>query len=144
MSGENSKAVVRQYLGAFNDRDWDRLGELVTDDVVHHGIHEELEGVDEIVGFLSDHFEAFPDYAGQNEAIIAEDDLVAVRYEVSGTHTGEYQEIEPTGIKATWTGISIYRVADDKVAEIWIEENRLGLLEQLEMVDATEQAHLRL
>lgn len=144
MSGEASKSVVREYLSAFNDRDWQELEELVAPDVFQHGIHGELEGAEEIVGFLEGHFDAFPDYAGHNEAIVAEDDLVVVRYHASGTHTGEYKDVEPTGIRATWTGMSMYRVEDGQIAEIWIEEDRLGLLEQLEMVDSTERAHLRL
>ncbi|PSQ14735.1 DUF4440 domain-containing protein, partial [Halobacteriales archaeon QS_7_68_65] len=63
------------------------------------------------------------------------------RYTVRGTHTGEYRDIEPTGHTAKWTGLAIYRVEDDEIAEIWLEEDRLGLLEQLEVVDPP--AHLR-
>ena len=73
--------------------------------------------------------------------LLAEDDTVAVRYTVRGTHTGEYRDIEPTGHTAKWTGLAIYRVEDDEIAEIWLEEDRLGLLEQLEVVDPP--AHLR-
>jgi hypothetical protein len=36
----------------------------------------------------------------------------------------------------------MYRVAEGRIAEIWLEENRLSLLEQLEVVDPP--AHLRL
>jgi len=36
----------------------------------------------------------------------------------------------------------MYRIDDGRIAEIWLEENRLRLLEQLEVVDPP--AHLRL
>lgn len=138
------KAVVRTYLEAFNDRDRETMADILADGVIEHGVHEVLHGYEDIVGFLEAHFEAFPDYTGTTHAMTAEDDLVTVRYSASGTHTGSYKDVEPTGLEATWTGLAMYRVEDDEVAEIWLEEDRLGLLEQLELVDSTEPAHLRL
>jgi steroid delta-isomerase-like uncharacterized protein len=138
-----NKALVREYLDAFNDRDRDAMADLLANDVVEHGAHEELHGVDEIAAFLDAHFETFPDYSGSAEAIIAEDDLVTVRYTVRGTHTGEYRDIEPTGNKAEWSGLAMYRIEDDRIAEMWIEEDRLGLLETLEEVQP-EHAHFRI
>jgi steroid delta-isomerase-like uncharacterized protein len=142
MAPDQHTELVRQYLDAFNDRDRERLAGLLAEDVVEHGIHEELHGPEAVVEFLDAHFEAFPDYSGSAGAIVADGDLVAVRYTVEGTHTGEYQGVEPTGHRVEWTGIAMYRVEDDRIAEIWIEEDRLGLLEQLEVVD--RPAHLRL
>lgn len=139
---QQNKEIVRSYLEAFNDRDGDRLSDLLAEDVVHHGIHEELRGVDEILEFLDRHFEAFPDYSGDTERIVAEDDGVVVRYSVSGTHEGDYLDVEPTGMRAEWTGMVMYRIEKEQIAEIWLEEDRLGLLEQLDVVEPP--AHLRI
>jgi steroid delta-isomerase-like uncharacterized protein len=136
------KDLVRRYLNAFNDRDHETLAELLADDVVEHGVHDELHGVDEIVDFLQAHFEVFPDYSGTTEAMVADGDTVAVRYRVSGTHSEEYRDVDPTGHTVEWTGMAMYRVENGRIAEIWLEENRLGLLEQLEAVDPP--AHLRI
>ncbi|WP_152039359.1 ester cyclase [Salinigranum salinum] len=136
------KDLVRRYLNAFNDRDHETLAELLAEDVVEHGVHDELHGVDEIVDFLQAHFEVFPDYSGTTEAMVAEGDTVAVRYRVSGTHSEEYRDVDPTGHTVEWTGMAMYRIEDGRIAEIWLEENRLGLLEQLEAVDPP--AHLRI
>lgn len=140
----DNEALVRQYLAAFNDRDRETLLDLLADDAVEHGVHEDISGADAIVEFLDGHFEAFPDYSGTTEATVADGDLVTVRYTARGTHTGEYKGLEPTGHQAEWTGISIYRVEDGEIAEVWVEEDRLGLLEQLELVDRPPHAHLRL
>jgi steroid delta-isomerase-like uncharacterized protein len=142
MSTEDNKELIRTYLKAFNDRDRDTLSEVLAEDVVEHGVSEELHGLEDIMGFLDAHFEIFPDYTGTTEAMIAEGDTVVVRYTVSGTHTGEYREIEPTGHTVEWTGVGIYRIEGDEIAEIWLEEDRLGLLEQLEVVE--RPAHLRI
>jgi len=141
-SDTQNKTLVRQYLEAFNDRDRDRLANLLAADVVEHGIHDELHGVDEILAFLDRHFETFPDYAGETEAMVADGDLVVVRYSVSGSHEGRHLDVEPTGNTAEWTGMAMYRIEDDEIAEIWLEENRLDLLEQLEVVEPP--AHLRI
>jgi steroid delta-isomerase-like uncharacterized protein len=141
-SAEDNKDLVRRYLKAFNEQDHDTLRDLLAEDVVEHGIHEELRGPDEVVRFLDSHYETFPDYSGSTETMVAEDDTVAVRYTASGTHEGEYRDVEPTGEEAEWSGMAMYRVEDDRIAEVWLEENRLGLLEQLEVVDPP--AHLRL
>lgn len=143
-SPSENKSLVRDYLEAFNDRDRDAMADHLAADAVEHGVHEELEGADAIVDFLAGHFEAFPDYAGTTQAMVAEGDLVTVRYTASGTHTGEYRGVEPTGHRAEWTGIAVYRVEDGEIAEIWLEEDRLGLLEQLELIDEPAAAHLRL
>lgn len=139
---EENKELVRRYLHAFNERDRDTLSEVLTEDVVEHGAYEELHGFDEIIEFLDAHFETFPDYSGTTDAMVAEADHVTVRYTVSGTHTGEYQDIEPTGRTVEWTGIGMYRIEDGEIAEIWLEEDRFGLLQQLEIVD--RPAHLRI
>jgi len=141
MATEDNKELVRRYLAAFNDRDRDTLSEVLAEDVVEHGVSDELHGLEDIMAFLDTHFEIFPDYTGETEAMIAEGDTVVVRYTVSGTHTGEYRDIEPTGHTDEWTGVGTYRIEGGEIAEIWLEEDRLGLLEQLEVVE--RPAHLR-
>ena len=138
----NTADLVRRYLRAFNDRDEETLRELLADDVVEHGVHEELHGPDEVVAFLESYFETFPDYEGSTEAMIAEGDTVAVRYSARGTQSAELQDVEPTGQAVEWTGIAMYRIENGQIAEVWVEENRLEMLEQLQAVDPP--AHLRI
>ena len=142
VSAADNKELVREYLNAFNERDESTLADLLADDVVEHGIHEELRGPEEVIDFNRRHFEMFPDYTGSTETMVTEGDTVVVRYSVRGTHSGEFEDVEPTGHTAEWTGMVMYRIDDGRIAEVWVEEDRLGLLEQLEAVDPP--AHLRL
>lgn len=141
MKPEN-KDLVRDYLRAFNEQDKDTLSELLAEGVVEHGSHETRRDFDEIMAYLDALFETFPDYSGSTEEMVAEDDLVVVRYKAHGTHEGEYQDVEPTGKTVEWTGMGMYRVEDDEITEIWLEEDRSGLLEQLELT--RPPAHLRI
>jgi len=139
---DTNTEIVRRYLRAFNEKDWETLSELLADDVVEHGVHAELHGPSEVVDFLESYFETFPDYTGETEAMVTERDTVVVRYSSEGTHSEEYHDVEATGQVVEWTGMAMYRVENDRIAEVWLEEDRLGLLEQLEAVDPP--AHLRL
>jgi steroid delta-isomerase-like uncharacterized protein len=141
-TSEENKELVRRYLYAFNEQDRETLSEVLAEDVIEHGAYEELHGFEEIADFLDAHFETFPDYSGSTENMVAEADTVTVRYTVKGTHTGEYRDVEPTGRTVEWTGIGMYRIEDGEIAEIWLEEDRLGLLQQLEVVE--RPAHLRI
>jgi steroid delta-isomerase-like uncharacterized protein len=134
--------LVRRYLHAFNEQDWEALSDLLAEDAVEHGVHSELRGHDDIVAFLESYFETFPDLSGSTDEMIEDDDTVAVRYTVSGTHSDTFEDVEPTGHRVEWTGMAMYRIADDRIAEVWLEEDRLALLEQLEAVDPP--AHLRI
>ena len=142
MSSTANTDLVKRYLNAFNERDRETLTELLADDAVEHGVHETLRGPDEIVDFLESHFEVFPDYTGETEALVAEDDHVVVRYSATGTHSEAFHDVAPTGQTVEWSGMAMYRIEDGEIAEVWLEENRLGLLEQLEAVDPP--GHLRL
>lgn len=140
MTGDetDAKALVKQYLAAFNEQDYETLTELAADDMVEHGAERVLDGIDEVVEYLQSYYEMFPDYAGQMDAIMAEDDLVTVRYTAYGTQTGSYKDIGPTGQYVEWTGMAMYRIEDDQIAEAWVEEDRLSLVEELENFDVSD------
>jgi steroid delta-isomerase-like uncharacterized protein len=76
--------------------------------------------------------EAFPDLQWRVDLLVAEGDLVAARWTASGTHTGTWGGRAPTGRRAEFSGVNIFRFgAAGKVVEIWNHRDDLGLQEQL-------------
>jgi predicted ester cyclase len=73
----------------------------------------------------------FPDYQTIIEDMLAEDDKVAARIKMTGTHTGEFMGIPPTGKRISFTGMYIVRIANGKIIEHWGEEDSVSLLQQL-------------
>lgn len=64
--------------------------------------------------------------------MLGDGDLVAARWTASGTHSGAWGDVAPTGRRATFYGVNIFRFGDDgKVVEIWNHRDDLGLTEQL-------------
>ena len=57
-----------------------------------------------------------------------------------GIHMSELMGIAPTGKPVTWTGITIYRLADGKIVEEKGKEDSLGLRQQLGAIPAPTQA----
>jgi steroid delta-isomerase-like uncharacterized protein len=77
---------------------------------------------------------AFPDWHEHVEAMVTEGNTVVTRYTSTGTHLGEFRGLPglaPTGRKIAVPEISIYRVANGKVAEQWCLLDELGRLQQL-------------
>lgn len=83
---------------------------------------------------------AFPDVHYTVKDLVAEGDLVAVRYTLTGTHRGELQGIPATGNRVSFSGISIYRISDRLIAEAWNSFDKMELMQQLGVVPANTQA----
>lgn len=74
---------------------------------------------------------AFPDLRETIEDLLEDGDRVVERLTLHGTHLGDFMGIAPTGREVTWSAIAIYRIANNKIIENWVEANLLGLLIQL-------------
>lgn len=136
---EQNKEIARRYLleiGAAGALD--RLEEFVSPDVVNHDpiSGEQAEtGTERGLQAFRRHAEALiyglSDREFDVRDVIAEDDRVMVRVVLSGTHTGRFLEIDPTGRRVRFSSIVIYRIRNGKIVERWDEANNLGLLQQL-------------
>jgi len=91
-----------------------------------------LCGLEQVKRAFSRSRAAFPDAYFMTEESIASGDRVVNRWTGRATHTGTFWGIPPTGRQVTWTGVTIYRLAADKIAEIWIHADALSLLQQLD------------
>jgi steroid delta-isomerase-like uncharacterized protein len=74
---------------------------------------------------------ALPDQHVAVDDMIAETDKVVVRWTATGTHQGDLMGIPATEKQVKYTGITIYRIADGKVAETWWAYDGFGLVQQI-------------
>ncbi len=75
-----------------------------------------------------------PDLNVVVQSVIAEGDVVCVRWTARGTHRGELFGAPPSGRPVSMTGIDIVRFEGEKVAEVWTEGNALGFMQQIGLV----------
>lgn len=74
------------------------------------------------------------------EEMIAEDDRVMVRWTSHGIHQGESYGLPPTGKRVTNSGINIFRIEENKIAEVWDIFDRLWIWQQLGVLPEIREA----
>ena len=136
MSLEENKAVVRRFIEAYNKHDLSSIDEFVAPDYVDHTNKVDREGLKQLFNMA---FKAFPDWHETIEDIIAEGDKVWIRVTATGTHTGEWMGIAPTGKKVTSEMVDIYRIVNGKHVEGRFVTDQLDFLKQLGAIEYTEQ-----
>jgi predicted ester cyclase len=65
------------------------------------------------------------------EEMIAEENKVAARFSMSGTHLGEFFGVPATGKSIRVQAINFYRLAGDQIVEEYGQPDMLGLLAQI-------------
>lgn len=138
-AAENKALVRRLYEELLNAQNYDVIEEVYASDFVAHrakGVEfPETSTLEDIEADARMIHEAFPDFTATIEEMVAEDDVVAVRLTVTGTHEGEFRDAPATGNEITYEQTSFFRVEDGKVAEGWVLTDTLEFRQQLGAVD---------
>jgi len=113
------------------------LDKFLAPDYVHHA--QKLRGLENVKQYEAMIYKGFPDLHDTIEDIIAEGDKVWVRVKVTGTHSGEYRGLAPTGKKVTVTYVGIYRIVDGKAVERWSAYDMLDFYKRLGIIEYTEK-----
>jgi steroid delta-isomerase-like uncharacterized protein len=129
---DDNKAIVERFEEAFAANDVATIDELCDPNLVDHnpvpGQGPALAGFKETIAMYKS---IFPDSAVTLGDVIADGDLVATRWAVSGTHEAEFFGVPATGKRVTVEGMNFYRLADGKITDVWTQFDGLGLMQQL-------------
>ena len=114
-----------------NDGNLDVIDELAAENYVNHtgeldrDAHKQRQ---------AEMMAPFTDGGITLDGIVAEGDIVAIRWRMHGTHTGEYMGVPATGKVITTSGMSMYRIVDGKIVDDWNVFDMLGVMQQLGLV----------
>ena len=131
MSLEENKALVRRE----QEELWNHTGNL--------DAAEELFATEQAEAArqeASDFRRGFPDVVSTIEDLIAEGDKVVACWRARATHRGEYVGVPASGREVEFTGISVYRIEGERIAESWTVEDELGLMRQIGAVPEPGQS----
>lgn len=129
---ETNKAIARHYIDQMlNNQRHDLIDEFLVESVELNGVGPSIIGRKAVVEFYTKFFAAFPDWHTSIDDMVAEGDKVVVRITSSGTHLGAYQAIPATGKTYTQNAIVIYRLANGKIVEGWLQTDMLSMMQQL-------------
>jgi predicted ester cyclase len=126
MSMDANKALARRSLMMWASGNAERPEDVFAATYVNHQEPDIAGGVSAIglaewKALVAVHHAAFAPCEVEIRMQIAEGDLVATRWEFSGTHTGEYLGAAPSGRKVAWTGIEIDRIENGRIVESWVD-----------------------
>lgn len=141
MSTDSNKEVVRRYYEeVLNEARLDLLDQLAVTDYDEHspfpGQPNGIEGLRARAGGL---IGAFRPRFTLHE-LVAEGDTVVAYWTNTGTHSGEFMGMPPTGRTVTISGIDVHRLRDGRLAEHWHVIEELGMLQQLGVIPVPEPA----
>jgi predicted ester cyclase len=122
---EANKELSRRFTELFGADDETLADQVFDEDVVFHGTSRdgELHGIDAVKAFVAGYRQAFPDAHSTVEDQVAEGDKVVTRWRARGSNT--------EGHEFVMDGVTIERIANDRIVEIWVARDELGLMSQL-------------
>jgi steroid delta-isomerase-like uncharacterized protein len=131
---EDNLAVVRRWAELVNAGDIDAAVECLAPDFSGYftGMPEAVHGPEGFkqmyLGFIKP---SFPDQRITIEEELASGDRVAVQVSWTATQQGPFLGIPPSGKGIVVAGTGIFRVVDGKITDEWMQEDFLGIYQQL-------------
>jgi steroid delta-isomerase-like uncharacterized protein len=113
---ENKALVTRFYEEVWNRGNVDVTSEVFAADYVRNDLRpsQALPGPAGQAKVAADFRSAFPDLRMELDLIIGEGDLVAARWTTEGTNTRPWGGRPPTGKRARFSGVNIFRIRDGR------------------------------
>ena len=133
---DKATELVSGLQQAWNEKDWESLRDLHTRDWIDHNMPPGFQDLDGLHATFMLFTTAFPDLRFHPLNIIRDGDYVSSHYEITGTHTGEFMGLPPTGRQVRVRGITQLQMLDGLCAEAWTVVDQLTLMQQIGAVPA--------
>jgi predicted ester cyclase len=127
-----TERAARAVLDALNDRQPERVRDLVTAEFVDHGAPPGLvppgpDGYIAVLRFLIDVLQL----RYEVHDVVADGDKVAIRATAYGVHNTDYLGVPATGRPYAMPTMHLYRGEGDRLAEHWGVRDELTVLQQV-------------
>lgn len=137
-SEPSPRTLAERFAATLSAGDIDAFADLLADSYVNHqqsaaapppqpGVSPKQASV----AYFKARLTAMPDLKVAIEAVVVDKDHVAASFVYSGTQTGTYLGVAPTGRALRFTSCDIFRVQDGRLAEHWGMGDTAGILAQL-------------
>jgi steroid delta-isomerase-like uncharacterized protein len=132
MGKEANLATLAKFAEAVNTGKYELFEEVVSrDNLDHDPARDQAPGPEGYRSFFKGLREAFPDLKVTLETLVADEDSIAIAYNLSGTQKGSLRGIAPTGRPMRIRGVQIAKFKDGRMVERWGSSDELGMLQQL-------------
>ncbi|HTJ57152.1 MAG TPA: ester cyclase [Devosiaceae bacterium] len=124
-------AAVDTFYKVYNDHDMALWNDAMAPNYVGHVNADTVPSREIGAGFVKGLIDAFPDIHYTVEDRLLDGSRVVCRWSATGTHTGNLFGMPPTNKHANMIGITIFRVENGQIAELWDMWDQAGLMAQL-------------
>ena len=127
------KALADKYLELWNEGNLSLCDEILSPEFVRHtvDVYEDIIGIEAFKEYVTSMRTSYPDFNATLDELIIKGDNIVARWTVTGTNTGPYGELPPTGKNVKYSGVNISDVVDGKLIEEWVYFNQAAMLNQL-------------
>ncbi|HSM81842.1 MAG TPA: ester cyclase [Nodosilinea sp.] len=135
---DRNKQVIQEFFATTHRGDLEAIDRLVAADIVTHNFPGGKSPASR--GEYKAFFHHWNSGVAEQECVIlamaAEGEHIAVRYAITGRHTGELVGVPATGRTIHFTGVAFYRMERGHIAETWLYPDTATLLGQLGVLPA--------
>lgn len=136
---ERNKAVTRIFFEeVLGKGQLDKYGESHAKDFVAHAADHDA-AIEEDIAAAREERKALPDMSVKVNQMVAEGDLVAVYWTVTGTNTQAGMGFPATGKKITTAGMTMFRFKGGKIREEWSVFDMLSIMQQAGLFPANNK-----
>ena len=128
-SSEDNKKAVRDCFENASQGNFDALDRILTPDYVVHP--EEVHGRDGLEALVQGYRDALSGLRVHIEHQFTEGDFVATRYTITGRHDGDLMGTPASGKDVAFSGLTISRCENGRIAEEWEIVDTMSLLGQV-------------
>jgi steroid delta-isomerase-like uncharacterized protein len=131
---EANKDLVRRFVQAGNERAFDALDTIVAANFVRHSQATPdltVGNLEQFKAFLRQDAATFPDSRVTTHQLVAEGDRVAFHGTYAGTQEGPMGPFPASGKRMEIEFFGVFRIEDDRIAELWVAWDNLAALTQL-------------
>ena len=133
VSQQNRRLIERFVSEFINKGDTAKAAEFVSTEAIFHvpGAPEPLRGPDGYTALVGMLRHGAPDIGWTIEEIVADDERVAARFTMSGTHTGPLFGVPATGKRFSALSMGFYEITGGKIVAEHGMPDMLSILTQL-------------
>src|ERR1700730_14213749 len=120
-TAQRADELVRAFFAAVNGNDQARIDAAAARSFLSYDAHgtRTRNGLKLYLSDLRRSFSGLRFEVHENVGVLVEGDLVALRTIITGTHTGDYAGVAPTGASFQTSASHFFRVRDDQLVEHW-------------------------
>jgi steroid delta-isomerase-like uncharacterized protein len=134
---ENVTVVRRFFEEGVNGADLSVFDRVAAPNIDYHGATVSDEsGLETLKRVYGEALAGFPGIQYTLLTSVAEGDRVALRYSVSGVHSGDFRGLAPTGETISWTHSAFASVECGRISEMWAEIDQLDRLQEFGILAA--------